>query len=84
MSNVTATVDNKIKGKKVMVFSKTYCPFCTKAKKVFQQLIEENKLSTEDYEVMEIENDPNCSAIQAYLQKLTGAQSVSSSKRQWH
>ena len=77
MSNVSALVDGKIKSKKVMVFSKTYCPFCTKAKKVFQELLKENKLSSEDYEVMEIENDPNCDAIQAYLQKITGAKSVS-------
>ena len=77
MSNVSALVDGKIKSKKVMVFSKTYCPFCTKAKKVFQELLKENKLSSEEYEVMEIENDPNCDAIQAYLQKITGAKSVS-------
>ena len=77
MSNVSTLVDGKIKSKKVMVFSKTYCPFCTKAKKVFQELLKENKLSSEDYEVMEIENDPNCDAIQAYLQKITGAKSVS-------
>jgi hypothetical protein len=34
-------------------------------------------LSEEDYEVMEIENNPDCDAIQNYLKKLTGARSVS-------
>ncbi|KAK7499731.1 hypothetical protein BaRGS_00009072 [Batillaria attramentaria] len=76
MSNVKSLVENKIAGKKVMVFSKTYCPFCTKAKKVFKDLIERGQLSTEDYEVMEIENDPRCEEIQSYLQTKTGARSV--------
>ncbi|KAK7115800.1 hypothetical protein V1264_001612 [Littorina saxatilis] len=76
MSNVASLIDGKIKSKKVMVFSKTYCPFCTKAKKVFDQLLKDGTLSTEDYEVMEIENDPNCEAMQSELEKLTGGRSV--------
>jgi glutaredoxin 3 len=66
-----------VQGKKVMVFSKTYCPFCTKAKAVFKKLLEEGTLSTEDYEVMEIENRKDCDAIQTYLRSITGASSVS-------
>ena len=67
----------KIQSKKVMVFSKSYCPFCTKAKKVFDKLISDGSLSSDDYEVMEIENEKDCEAMQAYFQKITGGRSVS-------
>ena len=77
MSNVKVLVDRKIAGKKVMVFSKSYCPFCTKAKKVLAKHLGQD-LSEEDYEVMEIENNPDCDAIQDYLKQLTGGRSVSS------
>ena len=30
----------------------------------------------DDYEVMEIDSDPNCDAIQDYLRTITGARSV--------
>jgi len=71
-AGVKQLIDIKIAGKKVMVFSKSYCPYCTKAKKVLKQY----GLSDDEYEVMEIENDPECSEIQAYLKQLTGASSV--------
>lgn len=77
MAHVKTLVDSKIADKKVIIFSKSYCPFCTKAKHVFLRLIEEGKLSSDDYEVMEIENNPDCDAIQNYLQTVTGARSVS-------
>ena len=76
MSNAKVLVDTKIAGKKVMIFSKSYCPYCTKAKQVFKKHLGKD-LIEEDYEVMEIENNPDCDAIQNYLQKLTGARSVS-------
>ncbi|XP_064608619.1 glutaredoxin-1-like [Liolophura sinensis] len=76
MAGVKEIVNAKIAGKKVMVFSKSYCPFCTKAKQAFQQLISEGVLPTDDYEVMEIENHPNCDDIQNYLGTLTGGRSV--------
>ena len=56
-----------------MVFSKSYCPYCTKAKDVLKKY----NLSADDYEVMEIDNDPNAEEIQDYLRSLTGARSVS-------
>ena len=75
MSDVKVLVDTKIAGKKVMVFSKSYCPFCAKAKKALQKHVGTD-LKPEDYEIMEIENDPRCSKIQDYLRKLTGGSSV--------
>ena len=75
-AEVKKLVDAKIAGKKVMVFSKTYCPYCTKAKKVFNAHLGKD-LARDDYEVMEIENSPDCDQIQDYLRSLTGARSVS-------
>ena len=70
-------VDDKIAGKKVMVFSKSGCPFCTKAKEQFKKLLASGKLSKEDYEVLEIEGRSDCGEIQDYLKSITGARSVS-------
>jgi thioredoxin-related protein len=44
-----STFDTKIAGKKVMIFSKSYCPYCTKAKQVFKKHLGKD-LSEEDYE----------------------------------
>jgi len=68
-------VDAKIASKKVMVFSKSGCPFCTKAKAVFKTYLGD-ALSEEDYEVLEIGGLDNCGDIQDYLAKLTGGRSV--------
>jgi len=72
MPGVKEIVDGKIKNKKVMVFSKSYCPYCRKAKDVLKTY----NLKDDEYEVWEIEDEPNCSEIQAYLKSITGASSV--------
>ena len=69
-------VEMKIHGKKVVVFSKTYCPYCTMAKDALRPHIGK-EIKPDQYEVIEIENRPDCSALQAYLRKITGASSVS-------
>lgn len=75
--SLESTIDAKIASKKVIVYSKSYCPFCTKAKKVFETYIQDGSLKRDDYEVIEIENDPKCSAIQDIMKKKTGGSSVS-------
>jgi len=75
MASAKAFVDSKISGKKVVVFSKTTCPFCDKVKKLFKG--SEYNLGGEDYEVVELDKQSEMSAIQDYLLKLTGARSVS-------
>ncbi|XP_045203168.2 uncharacterized protein LOC123556482 [Mercenaria mercenaria] len=75
MANTKAIVEAKIAGKKVMVFSKSYCPYCKLGKKVLEAYIGK-ELKAEDYEVWEIENESNCAEIQAVLGKMTGATSV--------
>ena len=39
MAGTKDIVDNLIKNKKVVVFSKSYCPYCSKAKKEFEKLL---------------------------------------------
>lgn len=46
-----ARVKELIAGNKIMVFSKSYCPFCTKAKKALSQF-------TSDYTVLEVRIHP--------------------------
>lgn len=77
MVNAKQLVDTKIAGKKVVVFSKSYCPYCAKTK----TLLKNYKLSADDLDVIEIDQDPysdsEMRAIQDYLKSLTGASSVS-------
>ncbi|KAL4228231.1 Glutaredoxin-2 [Mactra antiquata] len=76
MSGIKAEVDGWISGKKVMMFSKTYCPYCKKAKAVFQKYMKDLTLSKDDYEVVEIDEMNECDEIQDYLKELTKARSV--------
>lgn len=75
MSQVKTMIDAKIGGKKVVVFSKSYCPYCAKAKKVLKNHYGKD-LNEADVEIIEIENNPDCDAIQDYLKTLTGGRSV--------
>ena len=76
MSNkVRKFVDKKIATKKVMVFSKKSCPFCSMAKDVFRKYLGK-ELDDSDYEVVEIDNESDCREIQEYLGDLTGRSTV--------
>ncbi|RWS12575.1 glutaredoxin-1 protein-like protein [Dinothrombium tinctorium] len=65
-------VDTTINKYKVAVFSKSYCPYCRRAK----EIITGYPLKPGVLEVVEIEKRPDCSQIQAYLKSLTGASTV--------
>merc|ERR1712168_1022041 len=67
-SEAKAWIEAKIAEKKVVVFSKSYCPFCHKAKNALEGLC--------DYLWIEIEDLPNMDAIQDALKEMTGARSV--------
>jgi len=77
MPSAKDTVQAKIQGKKVMVFSKTHCPYCTKARKVIDALKKSGQLKAEDVEVWEIEKEKDCNAIQDALESISGKRSVS-------
>jgi len=63
-------VDKLIKENIVMVFSKSYCPYCAKAKNVFAQY----KLKS--YKVLELDERDDGDAIQDYLGQITPGRSV--------
>ena len=52
-----------------MVFSKSYCPYCDKAKKVLNKI----KVS---FKVMELDKEADGAAIQAALAEITGQRTV--------
>ena len=66
-----ALVTKAIQDNVVMVFSKSYCPHCVRAKRILDA-----ELGSSKYVVMELENRSDCSAIQDYLRQLTGGRTV--------
>ena len=65
-------IEKKIAEKPVFVISKSYCPFCVKAK----QVLKKYNIPVENIEIQEIENDEDCNEIQDYMRQLTGGRSV--------
>merc|ERR1711963_130394 len=63
------TVDQMVAANRVMVFSKTTCPFCTKIKNLFEQM----KVKIE---VLELDQIPNGHEVQAALLEKTGQKTV--------
>ena len=83
-------VDNQIQSNKIVVFSKSYCPYCTTAKQTLNEYVIIFSMSYCDvygsyfsvrvkakYIVVELDGRSDCSAIQDYLLKLTGERTVS-------
>ena len=65
-------MNQKIAEKPVFVISKSYCPFCVKAK----QVLKKYNIPADKIEIIDIENDANCNEIQDYMKQLTGGRSV--------
>ncbi|KAF9957170.1 glutaredoxin [Mortierella alpina] len=68
-AQIKTRVDNIIADNLVVVFSKTYCPYCTKAKNLLAQL-------KANAHVVELDNEEDGASIQAYLLELTGQRTV--------
>lgn len=66
-----AVVTKALQDNLVMVFSKSYCPHCVRAKRVLDVELGKSK-----YVVMELENRSDCADIQDYLRQVTGARTV--------
>ncbi|KAK7869645.1 hypothetical protein R5R35_010013 [Gryllus longicercus] len=62
-------VKELISGDNVVIFSKTYCPYCTMAKEVF------NKINV-TYSAIELDKRDDADAIQDILGEITGARTV--------
>ena len=63
-------VEKMIAENKVMVFSKSYCPFCNMAKDALKSA------GLKEFTVAELENRDDCDAIQDYLRSKTGSRTV--------
>ena len=63
---VEAKVLNLIKDNQIMIFSKSYCPFCDKTKNLLKNA------GVSSFKVIELDNDSDGTAMQAFLQKHTG------------
>ncbi|XP_008560297.1 uncharacterized protein LOC103580356 isoform X1 [Microplitis demolitor] len=63
------TVENLIKSDTVVIFSKTYCPYCKMAKEVFDKM---NKT----YKAIELDEKDDGEDYQDILGEITGARSV--------
>ncbi|KAK0525069.1 Glutaredoxin, partial [Tilletia horrida] len=55
----------------VAVFSKSYCPYCVRAKRIISDLNLGDKVG-----IIELDHDKNGAAIQDYLQSKTGQRTV--------
>ncbi|KAF9924634.1 hypothetical protein FBU30_005430 [Linnemannia zychae] len=66
---IKTKVDAIIADNAIVVFSKSYCPYCIKAKNLLTKL-------GAKYFVLELDNVEDGAAIQAYLAELTGQRTV--------
>ncbi|ORY45865.1 glutaredoxin-1 [Rhizoclosmatium globosum] len=69
MADAKKFVDAHIAENKVIVFSKSWCPYCSKAK----SLLKNENIS---YTAVELDSLDNGDEIQAYLAQLTGQRTV--------
>merc|ERR1712154_119756 len=70
ISEATKTfVNSQIQSNSVLMFSKSYCPYCTKAKSALNSI-------PATFKSIELDTRQDMDEIQDYLQQLTGARSV--------
>ncbi|KAG7349692.1 glutathione peroxidase [Nitzschia inconspicua] len=73
-------VEARIEGSEIMVFSKQYCPFCKKTKALLKELLEQEKFSRIEMNVLELDQFADggeaATSIQQYLLKKTGQRTV--------
>eukprot|EP00127_Corallochytrium_limacisporum_P001686 Clim_evm23s77 gene=Clim_evmTU23s77 len=62
-------VDGLIKNKQVMVFSKSYCPYCDETKRTLSKI-------NADVHIMELDQEAHGSDIQSYLATVSGQRTV--------
>ncbi|MFH4982215.1 hypothetical protein AB6A40_008924 [Gnathostoma spinigerum] len=72
MCDAKSYVDSVIKSRKIVIFSKTYCPYCIKAKHALQSY----QLKEGSLECVELNKRSDCSEVQAYLKTITGESTV--------
>ncbi|ORX60371.1 glutaredoxin [Hesseltinella vesiculosa] len=69
MAEIEQLVEELIANNKIVIFSKTYCPYCTSTKTLFKKL-------GQDATIIELDTRNDGSAIQNYLLTKTGQRTV--------
>ncbi|CAF0733659.1 unnamed protein product [Rotaria sp. Silwood1] len=69
-NSVSDEINQLLKDHKVIVFSKTYCPYCTKAKKIL------GKYKLKDYKIIELDEIENGDDYMDVLGQITDADTV--------
>ncbi|KAF9654154.1 glutaredoxin [Thelephora ganbajun] len=67
------TVEDAIAGNKIVIFSKSYCPYCRKAKNLLTSDFAHLK---DQIYIKELDQSPDGREIQDYLQEKTGQSTV--------
>ncbi|XP_044252695.1 glutaredoxin-C4-like [Tribolium madens] len=62
-------VQNLIESDTVVIFSKSYCPYCQLTKEIFDEM-------DQKFTVIELDNRKDCEEIQEVLGQMTGARTV--------
>lgn len=63
------TIRQRITASTVVIYSKTYCPYCTMAKEVFDKM-------SQVYDVVELDQMAEGDQIQSALKEITGIRTV--------
>ncbi|KAI9468462.1 MAG: thioredoxin-like protein [Benjaminiella poitrasii] len=69
MAQVQEIVEEIIKNNKIAVFSKSYCPYCKRAKDLLKNM-------NAQFFAIELDTEANGAAIQQYLAEMTGQRTV--------
>mmetsp|Transcript_28601 Transcript_28601/g.44480 ORF Transcript_28601/g.44480 Transcript_28601/m.44480 type:complete len:111 (+) Transcript_28601:103-435(+) len=70
MADIKTSVETEIASNKVVVFSKSYCPYCSQTKSTFAGIPNANA------KVIELDQVPGGSEMQQYLMQKTGQRTV--------
>lgn len=68
-AEIISDIKSSISSDKVVVYSKTYCPYCTLTKQLLTGL-------KQNYKLVELDTDSNGSTIQRGLAEITGQRTV--------
>ncbi|KAF9927538.1 thioredoxin reductase [Linnemannia zychae] len=71
-SSIRSLIKSSIKSNNVMIFSKSYCPYCLRVKDLFDDL-------NVPYKALELDEHEKGAEIQSDLKTLTGQSSVPNS-----
>ncbi|CAJ0550980.1 Ff.00g109100.m01.CDS01 [Fusarium sp. VM40] len=69
MSQASTKVQQLIDNNSVVVFSKSYCPYCKQTKNALDEL-------NAEYELLELDEVPDGSALQDALEQISGQRTV--------